>query len=190
MHKHKNIELHHRCNMQHMKNITDLHYDLACDDPPYFSGPEKRQFYGHEVNKLNIKRKDYPITDTWDLPTKEYFDQVRRVSKNQIIWGANYFDFIGTPFKTPRGNEIFDWIKDNPIGWIVWDKCNGESSFNDYELAWTSFNRPTVIYQYMWNGMLQGKSMLEGSIMQGDKTKNQKRFILPKSQLYFMIGRF
>ena len=100
---------------------------------------------------------------------------MKRVSKNQIIWGANYFDFIGEPFKTPRGKKIEDFIKENPTGWIIWDKCNGESTFNDYELAWTSFDRPTVVFVYMWNGMMQGKSLTEGHIMQGNKSLNEKK---------------
>ncbi|SDX36019.1 DNA methyltransferase [Flavobacterium degerlachei] len=162
-------------NMNLMRKTANHFFDLAECDPPYFSGPEKRQFYGNKHSKINVKRKDYPITEKWILPTKEWFAEVKRVSKNQIIWGANYYDFIGTPFKTPRGIEINDFIKQNPTGWIIWDKCNGNSSFNDYELAWTSFDKPTLIFKYMWNGMLQGKSMHSGHIMQGNKKLNQKK---------------
>tara|TARA_B100000378_G_scaffold236018_1_gene202718 strand:- start:23215 stop:23949 length:735 start_codon:yes stop_codon:yes gene_type:complete len=162
-------------NMELMARYPDGYFDLSNDDPPYFKGPNKRNYYGNRVNKINIRRKDYDIIEKWDIPNQSYFDEVKRVSKNQIIWGANYFDFIGQPFKTPRGKEINSFIEKNPIGWIIWDKCNGASSFNDYELAWTSFDRPTVIYRFMWNGMLQGKSMNQGHIMQGNKALNQKR---------------
>jgi site-specific DNA-methyltransferase (adenine-specific) len=162
-------------NMQLMARYPDNYFNLTDADPPYFSGPEKRKFYGNEVSKINVKRRDYPITATWNLPDEKWFNDVKRVSVNQIIWGANYFDFIGKPFKTPRGEEINKFIKENPKGWIIWDKCNGVSSFNDYELAWTSFDKPTVIYKFMWNGMLQGKSMLEGHIQQGNKKLNQKK---------------
>jgi len=162
-------------NMDLMSRYPDKYFDLLNDDPPYFSGPNKRRFYGCKVNKLNIKRKDYDVIDNWSVPDQNYFEEAKRLSKNQIIWGANYYDFIGEPFKTPRGQDIYKWIKENPIGWIIWDKCNGSSSFNDYELAWTSFDIPTYIYKFMWNGMLQGKSMLEGHIMQGDKSLNQKK---------------
>ena len=161
--------------MELMSRYPDGYFDLANDDPPYFKGPNKRRFYGNKVNKINVRRRDYDIIEKWEVPNKLYFDEVRRVSKNQIIWGANYFDFIGPTFKTPRGEEINKFIEKNPIGWIIWDKCNGKSSFNDYELAWTSFDRPTVIYRFMWNGMLQGKSMNQGHIMQGNKALNQKR---------------
>lgn len=161
--------------LDYMSKIDDNFFNLGDADPPYFSGPEKRKFYGNSINKLNIKRIDYPVTDTWKIPDSVWFNEFKRVCIDWIIWGANYFDFIGVPFKTPRGSEINKFLEDNPIGWIIWDKCNGESSFNDYELAFTSFNQPTVIYKFMWNGMLQGKSMLEGHVMQGNKLLNQKR---------------
>lgn len=150
-------------------------FNLVDADPPYFSGPEKRKFYGNEISKINIKTKEYPITETWELPTREWFEEIKRVSKNQIVWGANYFDFIGEPFKTPRIKELDQFLKDHPTGWIVWDKCNGNSSYNDYELAWTSFKRPTVVYKFMWNGMMQGKSVMQGHIQQGNKKLNQKK---------------
>lgn len=162
-------------NMSMYSRYPDLYFDLASEDPPYFSGPEKRRYYGNKINKLNIKRIDYPVTEKWYIPDLAWFSELKRVSKNQIIWGANYFDFIGKPFKTPRGEEIHQFIKDNPIGWIIWDKCNGSSIFNDYELAWTSFDIPTRIYKFLWNGMMQGKSINEGWVMQGDKSLNQKK---------------
>lgn len=162
-------------NMDLMARYEDNYFDLGDADPPYFSGPEKRKYYGNSINKLNIKRIDYPVTSTWELPNLTWFNEFKRVTKNQIIWGANYFDFIGEPFKTPRGIEINKFIEANPKGWIIWDKCNGESTFNDYELAWTSLDIDTVIYKFMWNGMLQGRSVFEGHIMRGDKSLNQKR---------------
>jgi len=169
------INITHEDNMELMARYPDNYFNLTDADPPYFSGPEKRKFYGNEVSKTNIKRRDYPITSTWDLPDKKWFNEVKRVSINQIIWGANYFDFIGEPFKTPRREDLNEFIKKFPKGWIIWDKCNGGSSFNDYELAWTSFDIPTIIYKFMWNGMMQGKSMLHGHIAQGNKKLNQKK---------------
>lgn len=159
-----------------MKNFKDKFFNIANVDPPYFSGPEKRGFYGKKISNAKIKRKDYLKTDTWEIPSADYFTELFRVSENQIIWGANYFTFKNViPFKTPRRNEIDQFIKENPFGWIIWDKCNGSSSFNDYELAWSSFNEPTYIYQFMWNGMMQGLSENNGHIMQGNKKLNQKR---------------
>ena len=85
------------------------------------------------------------------------FDELFRISKNQIIFGCNYFDY---PFGSGR---------------IVWDKCNGSSSFSDCELAYTSFHDSVRLFRYMWNGMIQGKSISEGHIQQGNKKLNEKR---------------
>ena len=91
------------------------------------------------------------------MPGKEYFDELLRVSKNQIIWGVNYFDYS---FGSGR---------------IVWDKVNGQSSFSDCELAYCSLHDSTRLFRYMWNGMMQGKSISEGHIQQGNKKLNEIR---------------
>ena len=143
--------------MEGMAQFTDKYFELAIVDPPYFSGPNKRKYYGPEVNKLNIKRVDYPIIEGWEVPAESYFEELRRVSKHQIIWGCNYFN-----------TQL-------PAGRIVWDKVNASSSFSDCEIASCSLHDSTRLFRYMWNGMMQGKSIAEGHIMQGDKSKNEKR---------------
>ncbi|CAG5001685.1 hypothetical protein DYBT9275_02720 [Dyadobacter sp. CECT 9275] len=162
-------------NMEFMSRYPDKFFDLAIPDPPYFSGPEKRKFYGQQFSSIKVKRVDYPVTSTWGLPSDKTFEEIFRVSINQVVWGANYFPQLGPVHKTPRRNEFDEWLTDHPKGWIVWDKCNGTSSFNDYELAWTSFDLPTVIFRFMWLGMFQGKSIAEGHIQRGNKQNNQKR---------------
>jgi site-specific DNA-methyltransferase (adenine-specific) len=169
------IELTNEDNMVMMARYPDKYFDLAIVDPPYFNGPDKLGYFGARLSPAGAYREQYKKIDSWSIPDKRYFNELKGVSENQIIWGANYYDFIGQPFKTPRGKEIHQWIKDNPVGWIIWDKCNGNSSFNDYELAWTSFDRPTVIFKYVWNGMMQGKSIEQGDITQGNKKLNEKR---------------
>lgn len=139
-----------------MKEIPDNYFELAITDPPYFSGPEKRGFYGKKESPIGVSR-NYKKTDTWDVPDKEYFNELFRVSKNQIIWGCNYYEYQFGP------------------GRIVWDKCNGESSFSDAEIAYCSLHNSVRLYRYMWNGMMQGKSITEGHIMQGNKKLNEKR---------------
>jgi site-specific DNA-methyltransferase (adenine-specific) len=162
--------------LQELPKFSNAFFNLANVDPPYFSGPEKRGFYGKKISTTKIKRREYDKTDTWEIPNEDYFNELFRVSENQIIWGANYFTFKNVkPFKTPRRNEIEQFIIDNPFGWIIWDKCNGDNSFNDFELAWSSFNEPTYIYQFMWNGMMQGVSENNGWIQQANKKLNQKR---------------
>jgi site-specific DNA-methyltransferase (adenine-specific) len=156
----------------------DNQFDLGTFDPPYFSGPEKRGFYGKAISSTEVKRVDYAKTETWELPTLEWFIDIKRICRYWIIWGANYFDFIGTPFLTPRRDQLEAFIKENPKGWIIWDKCNGKTSFNDFELAFTNLDIDTVVIKYMWNGMMHGKSIAEGHIMRPDK-KNQEKRIHP-----------
>ena len=78
----------------------------------------------------------------WDResPPKEYFEELKRVSQNQIIFGANHF-ISKMPFDSSS--------------WIVWDKKNGNNDFADCELAWSSFNSSVRIFRYRWAGMLQ-----------------------------------
>ncbi len=139
-----------------MKEYPDNFFDLAIVDPPYFSGPEKRRYYGRKTSPIGVKRL-YGETSEWEVPDNEYFDELFRISKHQIIWGVNYFDYS---FGAGR---------------IVWDKINGESSFSDCEIAYCSFHDSVRLFRYMWNGMMQGKSISEGHIQQGNKSLNEKR---------------
>ena len=138
------------------QQMPDKYFDLAVVDPPYFSGPERRNFYGCQVSPIGVQRM-YKQSEVWQVPDERYFDELRRVSKQQIIWGVNYFNYSFSP------------------GRVVWDKCNGASSFSDCEIAYCSLHDSVRLYRYMWNGMCQGKSITEGYIMQGDKSKNEKR---------------
>lgn len=140
-----------------MKEIPDKYFDLAIVDPPYFDGPNKRKYYGRAVNKLNIKRHQYRTIEDWSVPNESYFKELLRISKNQIIWGCNYFNYYLGP------------------GRIIWDKVNGENTFSDCEIAYCSMHKKTKMFRYMWNGMMQGKSISEGHLMQGDKRKNEIR---------------
>ena len=102
---------------------------------------EKTEIKNHTRSKI-AKSKDYKSFAGNDLnpPEKEYFDELMRVSKNQIIFGANHF-ISKIPFDSSC--------------WIVWDKDNGENDFADCELAWTSFNSAVRRFKYRWQGMLQ-----------------------------------
>lgn len=142
--------------MEYMRTIPDKSFDLAICDPPYFSGPERRMFYGPMISKNGVKRL-YAKADEWHVPTEEYFREVERVAKRYIIWGCNYYAHEFAP------------------GRIVWDKCNGQSSFSDCELAATNLFGSVRLFRYMWNGMCQGKSIAEGWIQQGNKSRNEKR---------------
>ena len=125
--------------MQGMKEFPDKYFDLAIVDPPYGIGENGDT--NHTRSKL-AKAKDYKAFSGNDLkpPDKEYFDELFRVSKNQIIWGANHFIS-----KIPYDSSC----------WIIWDKDNGDNDFADCELAWTSFDSAVRKFKYRWNGMLQ-----------------------------------
>ncbi|MCH1645061.1 DNA methyltransferase [Streptococcus suis] len=142
--------------MDVMREYPDNYFDLAIVDPPYFSGPEKRKFYGRKISPIGVQRL-YGQTSEWGVPGKGYFDELIRVSKNQIIWGVNYYQYDFGP------------------GRIVWDKVNGQSSFSDCEIAYCSMHDSVRLFRYMWNGMMQGKSISEGHIQQGNKKLNEKR---------------
>lgn len=142
--------------MAYMRTLPDKSFDLAIADPPYFSGPERRGYYGCKVSPIGVHR-DYPISPKWDIPTAEFFKELERVAKKYIVWGCNYFDYVFTP------------------GRIVWDKCNGESSFSDCEIAATNCHDSVRLFRYMWCGMMQGKSIKDGGTQQGNKALNEKR---------------
>ena len=142
--------------MEGMRQFPDKYFDLAIVDPPYFSGPEKRGYYGRTISPIGVQRI-YKTSAEWSVPDKCYFNELARVSKNQIIWGCNYFNYQFGP------------------GRIVWDKCNGESSFSDCEIAYCSMHDSVRLFRYMWNGMFQGKSISEGTVQQGNKNLNEKR---------------
>jgi site-specific DNA-methyltransferase (adenine-specific) len=142
--------------MDGMKQIPDKYFDLAIVDPSYFSGPERREFYGNKISSIGVSRL-YKKSTTWIVPTEKYFQELFRVSSNQIIWGCNYYDYKFGP------------------GRIVWDKVNGESSFSDCEEAYCSLHNSSRLFRFMWSGMFQGKSVSDGTTQQGNKKLNEKR---------------
>jgi len=139
-----------------MREMPDNAFDLAIVDPPYFSGPERRCFYGQKVSSIGVSRV-YKKSAVWQLPTIEYFQELQRVSRSYVFWGCNYFNL---PFNSGR---------------IVWDKVNDSSSYSDCELAATNIFDHVRVFRFMWNGMLQGESETNGTKMQGNKKKNEVR---------------
>ena len=113
--------------MNVMKDYEDNHFDLAIVDPPY--GLPKRSTQGQ--GKLADRKIQEMYKKGWDIePKKEYFDELFRVSKNQIIWGGNYFDLPPTR------------------GIICWDKVQPFPNFSAWEMAWTSFDVVARIYKF------------------------------------------
>jgi site-specific DNA-methyltransferase (adenine-specific) len=161
-------------NMRFMEGFPDGFFDLCPDDPPYGLGQNLKKARSRGKLAQTAIKDEF----TWDnqIPGADYFNELRRVSKNQIIWGANYFpEICGEPFKAPRRHEYTEFIAQHPIGWIIWDKVNGANDFSDCELAWTSLSVPSQVFYFMWNGMIQGLSLQHGTVMQGNKALNEKR---------------
>lgn len=125
--------------MEVMARYPDKYFDLAVVDPPYGIGEDG----GSNHSRSKIAKSKIYTPKNWDKepPNKMYFDELIRVSKNQIIWGANHF-ISRIPFDSSC--------------WLVWDKENGENDFADCELAWTSFKKAVRRYKFRWAGMLQG----------------------------------
>lgn len=124
--------------MEYMADLEDNAFDLAICDPPYGIGEDGRN--NHTRGNLALA-SDYRAYSRYDQykPDEAYFNELFRVSKNQIIWGANHFgDMPGS------------------AGWVIWDKENGATDFADCELAYTSFDRAARKYTFRWSGMLQG----------------------------------
>ncbi|QQO97093.1 adenine-specific DNA methyltransferase [Cellulophaga phage Nekkels_1] len=118
-------------NMELMARYPDNYFDLAIVDPPY----------GIDVTKMTLgngKKKIDRGTTNWDsnTPSPEYFMELRRVSVNQIVWGANYMTENLPP----------------SMGWIYWDKGTGLNDFSDGELAYTSFNKALRSFKVSWVG--------------------------------------
>jgi site-specific DNA-methyltransferase (adenine-specific) len=112
-----------------MSRYEDNHFDLAIVDPPYGIGFD---------NKIRDKKNK-----SWDaeIPKDVYFKELKRVSKNQIIWGANYFPYL--------------WVN-GCRGFVFWNKDVNFDSYSAGELAWTSFNKPVKYFYYAWNGLADG----------------------------------
>ena len=125
--------------MELLKDTPDNAYELAICDPPYGSD---NIIGGYLSNKGGgVARKNIYHTELWNqsAPSKFFFNELLRVSKNQIIWGANHFIS-----KIPIDSSC----------WIVWDKDNA-GHFADSELAYTSFDTAVRNFKWKWSGMLQ-----------------------------------
>ena len=119
-----------------LKAMPDKSVDCVITDPPYGIGEADGK---NKTRGCIASATDYGVL-SWDdaPPSPEYFSEMIRVSRNQIIFGGNYFSLPPSSC------------------WIVWDKLNGASDFADCELAWTSFKSAVRIFRYRWQGMLQG----------------------------------
>lgn len=119
-------KIHHGDCLEFMKSVPDDYFDLVLTDPPYGIGDKFKGGMNSKMNKFNSI-----VEKGWDvLPSSEIFDEIFRISKNQIIWGENYFELPSTR------------------GFIVWDKQISEDfTLAMAEYAWTSFDSLAKIYK-------------------------------------------
>lgn len=158
--------------MEFMKGVPDKAYDLAIADPPYGIGEDgykngsriSKIKYGekHSKNGTIVLPKKYE-NKNWDknIPPKKYFDELFRISNNQIVWGVNYFH---------------DLLPDH-CGRIVWDKtCHDKHSIDlsDGEIAYCSLVNSVRIFRYLWKGLMQGGDR-DGTVFIGNLLKKEIR---------------
>ena len=146
-----------------MKQKPDNFYDLAIPDPPYGIG--ENGIKGRDRAKLAKTINYYPIDDS-KPPTQEYFDELFRVSKYQIIWGCNYMNFTQ---------------KSTSSGRIFWDKVNGNSDQSDGEMAWTNLIPSIRQIEFMQHGFHVANSLKNGRVANGNR-KNRKKRIHPNQK--------
>jgi len=129
-------------NMELMARYEDNHFDLAIVDPPYGIGIDGQK----ESKKGKKSDRKYHKQKQWDsaIPNKEYFKELQRVSKNQIIWGANYF---------------VEHLSKGTKGWIVWFKGQIGLTMSDCELAYSSFQRATRVVNINRVDLLKQKTI-------------------------------
>ena len=136
--------------MKLMARYEDNYFDLAIVDPPYGIGFGEFNRTNKDSNGIRYKANKYK-QGAWDnkIPNNNYFKELIRVSRNQIIWGGNYFSYL--------------W-KNGCKGFIFWYKGNPVPNFSDGELAWTSFNKVAKQFDYRYYGGLEGKTSASNKI--------------------------
>ena len=133
--------------MEGMKEYPDKYFELAIVDPPYGIGETGQRNNADRPTKKwkNPNSQTYKPFDDSKIPNTEYFAELFRVSKNQIIWGANYF----TQY-LPSSS-----------GWIVWDKVvNEKEHLAMCELAYSSFDRRLLKFEYLWAGFKKAEQVV------------------------------
>lgn len=125
-------------------NFPNNFWDIAIVDVPYGIDASNMKLGEGKAGRWSgpkpYKRGDWDQ----DAPGGDYWEQLFRVSRHQIIWGANHFI-----------SRLMPFIDIDSPSWVVWDKNNGETSFADVEMAWTSFKKPARLFKYTWSGYLQ-----------------------------------
>lgn len=145
-----------------LKQLPDKCIDLVLTDPPYGIDYGGQLIKGEEF-KFNTNKHGWRNfgNNEWDKerPSEEIFKEILRVSKNQIIWGGNYFADL-----LPASQ-----------GWLVWNKGQRDFSLADGELAWTSFDRALRMFDYS-----RAKALQDGKIHPTQKPLQLMQWCLEK----------
>jgi len=141
MEKFGNITLYNDDCMNVMKTFKDKQFDLAIVDPPYGIGADKKNNVNKKQTKKSASKSKYYGSQEWDLdiPSIEYFNELKRVSKKQIIWGVNYY---------PYANLFVG-------GRLFWDKGVTMPTYSKGELAYLSWLNSIDVVKIDWHGMIQ-----------------------------------
>lgn len=166
-----------------MPRYADHYFDLAWADVPFGINESKKCNSSRNTpvvqrsgNIIRPRQTKYKVSD-WDNkpPGQLFYDELFRVAKGVIIKGENYISFAQ---------------KDSSSGRICWYKFNGDNDFSDAELMWTNLHKTVKFIPFMWNGMMQGKSLAEPHIAQPNKKLNEKRLQPGHTPVMFMQALF
>ena len=128
-----------------MARYPDKYFDLAIVDPPYGLGT-RLHAGGRDAQEGRISASQYKGKE-WDVPpSAEYFEELRRVSRHQIIWGGNYFDLPPTR------------------GILIWDKAQPMPTMSFGEMAWTSYDKPMKKIEFAYTNYVEGKGPVSKKI--------------------------
>jgi site-specific DNA-methyltransferase (adenine-specific) len=149
--------------MKVMAGYPDKYFDLAICDPPYGIGFGTFNRTNKTDTGVRIKANKYKNSN-WDdcAPSAEYFNELKRVSKHQIIWGGNYFlEHLGS------SKGMICWYKHQPV-----------ENFSDCEFAWNSMDKPAKVFDFRYYGNLEGKTSASDKIHPTQKPVQLYRWLL------------
>lgn len=157
------LNLHNIDCMELMAQYPDKHFELAICDPPYGIGFGAFNRTNKASNGQRIKADKYK-NGSWDesAPDEAYFNELRRVSKEQIIWGGNYYlEYLGS------SKGMICWYKHQPV-----------PNFSDCEYAWVSFDKPARVFDFPYYGNLEGDTKASAKIHPTQKPVALYKWIL------------
>jgi len=154
-------------NNELMKRYPDKYFDLAIVDPPYGIGFGEFNRTNKTTDGTRVKANKYKNAK-WDdsIPSNEYFEELKRVSKNQIVFGGNYFPSLAG-YESPNLKTLYEfqeYVRNSSENWLIWHKQNPVPNFADCELAWISPDLSQRQFDFKYYGNLQGNTSADKKI--------------------------